>query len=163
MVLVDHELIETLEKVGLSEYGLKTKIEEGGKNFSTGEKQLLALSRGLLRAKSASIIFLDEPTSSLDHKTDEAVQKVIVGDDISDKDATIICIAHRISTIIEYDRVLVLGEGKILEYDEPAALLEKSDGVFKQLCMSTGEGEKLEEIARAAQMKRRQSNLVESN
>lgn len=130
-------------------------VEDDGKNFSTGEKQLVALARGLLRAKSASIIFLDEPTSSLDEKTDKAVQKAIVRDDISDEDATIICIAHRISTIIGYDRVLVLGEGKILEYDEPATLLEQPNSVFKQLCMSTGEGENLEALARAARVKRR--------
>ncbi|GAA5842131.1 hypothetical protein JCM9279_002796 [Rhodotorula babjevae] len=127
---------------------LDMEVTEGGKNFSAGQRQLLALARGILKLKSSSILILDESTASLDHATDERIQQTIRAEMA---DATILCIAHRLRTIIDYTKVLVLDHGRVLEYDTPAALLARDDSAFAALCRKSGEYEQLKEMADKAQ------------
>ncbi|RUS27682.1 P-loop containing nucleoside triphosphate hydrolase protein, partial [Jimgerdemannia flammicorona] len=91
---------------------LETPVNEGGKNFSQGQRQLLCLARALL--KRTKIVLMDEATASVDFATDEAIQKTIQTEFV---DCTILCIAHRLLTVIDYDRILVLDHGKIVEFD----------------------------------------------
>ncbi len=89
--------------------GLETVIEEGGNNFSAGEKQLINISRTLLNPKK--IVLVDEATASIDYKNDERLQKIMKE---RLRDSTVFTIAHRIGTILESDRILVLDKGKIV-------------------------------------------------
>ncbi|KAK3737226.1 hypothetical protein QZH41_001823 [Actinostola sp. cb2023] len=109
---------------GLLEY----RIGENGSGFSVGETQLLCLARALLQR--CKILVLDEATANVDYKTDRLVQQVI-----REKfcNCTVLTIAHRLNTIMDYDRVLVLDRGHVVEYDSPTILAAKSDGVFAQL------------------------------
>lgn len=91
---------------------LNTPVTEGGKNFSQGQRQLLCLARALL--KRSRIVLMDEATASVDFETDKAIQKTI---SVEFADSTILCIAHRLHTVIEYDRILVLDKGNIVEFD----------------------------------------------
>lgn len=123
---------------------LEMMVTEGGKNFSVGQRQLLSLARGILKLSTSSILILDESTASLDQGTDEKIQRTI-RDEMSN--ATILCIAHRLRTIVDYDKILVLGAGEVLEYDTPWNLLDKDDSEFSQLCHKSGEYDELVAIA----------------
>ncbi|UZJ54668.1 hypothetical protein CBS101457_003988 [Exobasidium rhododendri] len=115
---------------------LTTKVAAGGSNFSAGQAQLISLARALLR--DARIVILDEATSSTDFETDAAIQRSIR----EMKQSIIIAVAHRLTTVIDYDRVLVLSRGNIVEFDTPYNLLNKSDddqeAHFKSLCKEAG-------------------------
>lgn len=133
----DERIWRALDQVGLKKtiQGLSMKlesmIEEAG-SFSRGERQLLCLARILLRARK--IVVLDEATSSMDLETDDLVRKVVESEL---KDSTVLAVAHRISTIINFDLILVLENGVVVEADAPAALLA-SGGRFAQLAASQG-------------------------
>jgi ABC-type multidrug transport system fused ATPase/permease subunit len=90
---------------------LETSVSEGGHNFSQGQRQLLCLARALL--KRNKVVLMDEATASVDFETDKAIQKTITTEF---SECTILCIAHRLNTVIEYDRILVLDHGEILEF-----------------------------------------------
>jgi len=123
----DEELWRVIEKSQLKTRieaagGLDSKVEEGGGNYSVGELQLMCLARALLRRQEqGGLLLLDEATSALDSETDAIIQKVIR----ADFKCTTITIAHRIQTLLDYDRVCVLDAGRIVEFDTPQALLEK--------------------------------------
>jgi ATP-binding cassette, subfamily C (CFTR/MRP), member 1 len=122
----DEEIIQALESCGLWENirtrsGLDTVIEEGGGNFSAGEKQLMNISRTLLNPRP--IVLVDEATASIDLKSDDMLQKVLKE---QLQHSTIITIAHRIDTIISSDRILVLDKGRIVELDSPQNLLKRT-------------------------------------
>lgn len=108
-------------------------VIDGGTNFSTGEKQLLCLARALLRDNR--ILILDEATSNVDIKTDYLIQSVLRD---HFKNATVITIAHRLNTVIEYNRIIVMDAGKIVEYDTPQNLLQDRSSLFAQMVASTG-------------------------
>lgn len=127
----DHEIWEALSSVSMDkrvknlENGLHQEISENGSNLSVGERQLLCLVRALL--SNAKIIVLDEATSNVDLECDSIIQKTIRE---KFKTKTILTIAHRIDTIIDYDKILVLKDGIVQEYDAPKKLLENSKSIF---------------------------------
>ncbi|KAJ2649364.1 Transporter of the ATP-binding cassette (ABC) [Coemansia sp. RSA 1250] len=114
--------------------GLDMPVMENGSNFSQGQRQLIALARALV--KRTQVILLDEATASVDAVTDSKIQRTIRTEF---SDATLLCIAHRLRTIVDYDRVLVLDQGEIVEYDTPYQLLNKADGLFRHMCVKSGE------------------------
>lgn len=116
---------------------LDNPVSEGGSNFSQGQRQLLCMARALLR--NSKIIVMDEATASVDFATDKEIQSAIQREFVN---STVICIAHRLNTIITYDKVLVLDHGRVLEYDTPANLLDDSHGKkthFREMCEQSGE------------------------
>ncbi|KAF7378054.1 P-loop containing nucleoside triphosphate hydrolase protein [Mycena sanguinolenta] len=118
-----------------------SKLDEvvtGSSRFSRGQKQLLALARALLRQRN--VVCLDEATSSIDVETDQAIQQTLRS---SFGAATIITIAHRISTVRDYDRIIVLDNGRVVENGSPNELLEIPGGVFRRLL----HGEESESVA----------------
>eukprot|EP00475_Leptophrys_vorax_P018826 TRINITY_DN25709_c0_g1_i1.p1 TRINITY_DN25709_c0_g1~~TRINITY_DN25709_c0_g1_i1.p1 ORF type:complete len:324 (+),score=16.45 TRINITY_DN25709_c0_g1_i1:32-973(+) len=113
---------------------LEADVAEYGENFSVGERQLLCLARVLLRKNR--ILIMDEATSSVDFETDRLIQNTIRTHMV---DTTMLIIAHRINTVIDASRILVLSHGEVMEYDRPAVLLERADGPFTSLVDDTGE------------------------
>ena len=111
-------------------FHLYRQVEEDGKNFSLGEKQLLGLSRAVV--KKSKVLVLDEATSSVDYETDAKIQRKIKEN--FGKDTTILTIAHRLKTIIDYDKVLVLDAGEVKEFDKPYTLFKQKDSIFRGLC-----------------------------
>ncbi|EQB51307.1 ABC transporter [Colletotrichum gloeosporioides Cg-14] len=107
--------------------GLQSVVEEEGLNFSLGQRQLMALARALVR--DAKIIVCDEATSSVDLATDQKVQQTME----SFRGKTLLCIAHRLETIIGYDRICVLDKGEVAELGTPLELFDKG-GMFTSMC-----------------------------
>jgi ABC-type multidrug transport system fused ATPase/permease subunit len=120
---------------------LSSKISEGGLNLSQGQRQLLCLARAIVARPK--IMVLDEATSAVDMETDALIQRSIREEF---QDSTLIVIAHRLSTIADFDKILVMGDGKALEYDEPRLLMEKENGAFRKMVEESGEREILERI-----------------
>ena len=125
----DESMIDCLKSIEmdyiLEEEGLNFTIKENGDNLSAGEKQLICMARAMIR--KSKIIIMDEATSSIDYNTEQLIQKVILN---NLKDSTVLTIAHRIKTILEYDRILVLEKGQLVEQGSPKELIEKKDGHF---------------------------------
>jgi ABC-type multidrug transport system fused ATPase/permease subunit len=90
---------------------LETLVNEGGKNFSQGQRQLLCLARAL--QKRNRIVLMDEATANVSYEMDKAIQKTITTEF---EDSTVLCIAHRLNSIIDYDRILVMDQGLIAEF-----------------------------------------------
>lgn len=128
---------------------LLSPITESGSNLSQGQRQLLCLARALL--KSPRVLLMDEATASIDYATDAKIQDTLR----ELKDNTIITIAHRLQTIIDYDKVLVLEKGEVVEFDAPWELVRKEGGVFRGMCEMSGDLEGLLEGARKASEARR--------
>ncbi|POS84754.1 hypothetical protein EPUL_003663 [Erysiphe pulchra] len=111
---------------------LDSVVDDEGSNFSLGQRQLIALARALVR--KSQIIICDEATSSVDMETDEKIQKTML---TAFKGKTLLCIAHRLKTIINFDRICVLERGNIIELDAPRALWNKG-GIFRSMCDKSG-------------------------
>ena len=129
----DEEIISILKKIGFEytetdEQILNRKIEQGGSNLSVGEKQLICIARAILR--KTKIVVMDEATANIDMKTEEKIQKAL---QYVLNDSTVITVAHRIKTIIDYDKILVLDNGKIIEFDTPQNLLKQEKSLFYEL------------------------------
>jgi ATP-binding cassette subfamily C (CFTR/MRP) protein 1 len=107
-------------------------VEEEGLNFSLGQRQLMALARALVRG--SRIIVCDEATSSVDMETDDKIQRTMAA---GFKGKTLLCIAHRLKTIIGYDRICVMDKGSIAELDTPLRLYE-AGGIFRSMCDRSG-------------------------
>jgi len=113
-----------------SGYGLNYAITEGGKNLSSGQRQLICLARALLR--KSKILVLDEATSSVDSGTDAQVQETIRREFVN-KGVSVITVAHRLDTVLGSDKIAVLGAGELIEYGTPSELLNISNGSLRQL------------------------------
>lgn len=132
----DEEVSGALALVGLSveeKYPLHHPVAEGGGNLSVGERQLCCIARALLR--KPKLLVLDEATASIDGASDARIQDMIRA---NFQGATVLTIAHRLHTIADYDRVLVLADGAVAEFDAPAALL-RNGGMFADMVQSLGE------------------------
>lgn len=117
------------ENAGDSRFTLDSTVGDEGTNFSAGEKQLIALCRALVR--QSNILVLDEATSSVDVETDTKLQQTIQNEFAS---CTILCVAHRLNTIAHYDRVLVMDDGRVAEFDEVLNLFDNEGSIFRSLC-----------------------------
>jgi len=146
----DSDLWHTLSEVNLKSYveklegQLNTDMSMSSSVFSAGQKQLVCLARTLLRHNK--ILVLDEATANVDIETDEFIQKKIIE---RFRDCTVITIAHRLITIANYDKIMVMDKGRVAEYDSPYLLMVKSkgdksitktDGIFAQMVLKSGEG-----------------------
>jgi ATP-binding cassette subfamily C (CFTR/MRP) protein 1 len=120
------------DKTTHSRIHLDATVEEEGLNFSLGQRQLMALARALVR--NSQIIVCDEATSSVDMDTDQKIQRTIA---TGFKGKTLLCIAHRLKTIIGYERICVMAQGRIAELDTPLGLWEKG-GIFRGMCERSG-------------------------
>lgn len=124
---------------------LDMKVTEHGENLSVGERQLLCLARALLRvvkeeggSGGGGLLLMDEATANIDTHTDALIQATLQQE--LDAGCTVLTIAHRLITVCNYDRVLVMSHGEVVEYDTPAALLGKGKGgVFFEMCERTGD------------------------
>lgn len=114
--------------------GIDSIVTEGGSNFSVGQRQLLCLARAILSKNK--ILILDEATASVDRRTDQMLHESLHE---SFGNATVIAVAHRLDTVIDHDYILVLGQGKVLEFGPPAELLRISGGAFSTMVDDTGE------------------------
>uniref|UniRef100_A0A8C3UYV3 ABC-type glutathione-S-conjugate transporter n=1 Tax=Catharus ustulatus TaxID=91951 RepID=A0A8C3UYV3_CATUS len=134
----DEEVWKALELAHLKTYvqglpeGLLHLVSEGGENLSVGQRQLVCLARALLR--KAKILILDEATAAVDLETDNLIQTTIRSEFA---DCTVLTIAHRLHTIMDSNRVMVLHAGQIVEFDSPEELLKKQ-GVFSGMAKDAG-------------------------
>uniref|UniRef100_A0A674EKH8 Multidrug resistance-associated protein 4 n=1 Tax=Salmo trutta TaxID=8032 RepID=A0A674EKH8_SALTR len=138
----DEDLWNALQEVQLKSVveelpnKMETVLAESGSNFSVGQRQLVCLARAVLRKNR--ILIIDEATANVDPRTDELIQKTI-----RDKfrECTVLTIAHRLNTIIDSDRILVLGAGMIQEFDEPYVLLQNQESALYRIVQQTGKAE----------------------
>uniref|UniRef100_A0A672GU87 ATP-binding cassette, sub-family C (CFTR/MRP), member 10 n=1 Tax=Salarias fasciatus TaxID=181472 RepID=A0A672GU87_SALFA len=129
----DRRLLEVLDQCHLSSAvsrmgGLDAEVGDRGQSFSAGQRQLLCLARALLT--DAKVLCIDEATASVDQRTDQLLQRTI-RDEFHDR--TVLTIAHRINTILDCERVLVMHAGKVVEFDSPAALCRSDGSIFQRL------------------------------
>ncbi|KAK1128362.1 hypothetical protein K0M31_002826 [Melipona bicolor] len=127
--LQEVELKETIAEMAA---GLNSKVSEEGSNFSVGQRQLLCLVRALVR--NNKIMVLDEATANVDPQTDSLIQQTVRKKFM---DCTVITIAHRLNTIMDSDKILVMDQGCLVEYDHPYVLLQKK-GYFYSMVQQTG-------------------------
>ena len=135
----DDEIWKALELAHLKEYatglesGLQHEVAEGGENLSVGQRQLVCLARALLR--KTKILILDEATAAVDLETDDLIQATIRKEF---EECTVLTIAHRLNTIMDYDRIMVLDKGIIAEFDSPNDLLENTNSIFHSMAKDAG-------------------------
>lgn len=139
------QLVEMAEKGG----GLEMTVDERGNNLSQGERQLVCIARALLR--NARVLIQDEATANIDTATDAIIQQVLRTSDAF-VNATTISIAHRLHTIIDSDRCLVLDRGCVVEHDAPAALAKRAQSRFKDLLQDSGSSRHLTVLATQASL-----------
>ncbi|XP_017782317.1 PREDICTED: multidrug resistance-associated protein 1 isoform X1 [Nicrophorus vespilloides] len=135
----DQEVWTALDQAHLKNFvkglsaGLNHEVSEGGENLSVGQRQLICLSRALLR--KTKVLVLDEATAAVDLETDDLIQRTIRTEF---KDCTVLTIAHRLNTIMDSDRVIVLDKGTIVEFDSPPRLLQNRGSIFYSMCRDAG-------------------------
>ena len=122
-----HAFVSSLED------GIMYNISEGGENLSVGQRQLVCLARALL--KKTRILVLDEATAAVDLETDDLIQGTIRKEF---RESTVLTIAHRLNTIMDYDRIMVLDKGLIAEFDTVKCLVKKKDGIFHSMVKDAG-------------------------
>ncbi|XP_030649011.1 multidrug resistance-associated protein 5 [Chanos chanos] len=138
----DAEIWEALERTHIKDMvsqlpnSLHSEVTENGENFSVGERQLLCVTRALLR--HSKILLLDEATAAIDTETDRLLQETIR---CSFKGCTTLIIAHRLNTVLSCDRVMVLDQGQILEFDAPSTLLANENSRFRAM-MEAADGKR---------------------
>lgn len=121
-----------------SALSLSSPVASGGSNLSQGQKQLLCLARAIL--SRPKVLLLDEATSAVDMETDRLIQDSIRQEF---SDSTLLVIAHRLSTVVDFDRILVIKDGVTAEFGTPKELLEIEDGIFKEMISHSGEKDEL--------------------
>ncbi|XP_046746878.1 ATP-binding cassette sub-family C member 4-like isoform X1 [Diprion similis] len=148
----DAVLWDSLREVELGNavQSLGFQVAGGGANFSVGQRQLICLARAILR--NNRLLVLDEATANIDRRTDALIQDTIRR---RFADCTVLTIAHRLNTIMDSDRVLVMAEGRIVEFNHPHLLLKNRNGHFFQMLQQTGKtmAEKLSEIAESSYLR----------
>ncbi|XP_059046549.1 multidrug resistance-associated protein 1 isoform X1 [Achroia grisella] len=138
-VYTDEQLWQSLEHAHLKNFvkglasGLLHEISEGGENLSVGQRQLVCLARALLR--KTPLLVLDEATAAVDLETDELIQKTIRSEFAS---CTVLTIAHRLNTIMDSTRVMVLDKGQLVEYAPPDQLLQDKNSIFYSMAKEAG-------------------------
>ena len=128
-------LADALEHAGLRRAMASEEVAKGGSNLSSGERQLLCFARALLHRRA--VLVLDEATSNLDEQTDAAIQRLLRG---QFGGMTVLTIAHRLVTVIDYDTILVMGGGQLLEAGAPSELLRREDGALRSMAAALGSG-----------------------
>ncbi|KAK0665534.1 multidrug resistance protein ABC superfamily, partial [Cercophora samala] len=147
----DKEVIDALRQVGLldsrEEGGkftdLSFSLAERGSNISQGQRQLVRIARAVLKA--SKVVILDEATASIDHDSDLEIQACI-----RSMEATVITIAHRLRTVIDYDRIIILDAGPVMECDHSWQLLQDKTGIFRGMCDTAVDREELFALSKAA-------------
>ena len=132
---------------------LSSPVSESGSNLSQGQRQLLCLARAML--KNPTVLVMDEATASIDYVTDAKIQETI-----RELTGTVITIAHRLQTIVDYDKVLVLDKGEVIEYAHPWELISDEDSLFRSMCEMSGE---LDVLLQAAKRKWDEGRLVDDS
>ncbi|KAF1319108.1 Abc transporter c family member 5, partial [Globisporangium splendens] len=127
------EKVEMKEQIGSLENQLSYELSENGENFSVGERQMLCMARALLT--QTRIVVMDEATASIDHATEKKLQTMI---DRDFKDATVLTIAHRLATVLDSDRIMVLSDGNVVEFDSANNLVQNPKGAFYELAREGG-------------------------
>ncbi|KAJ7078086.1 hypothetical protein C8R44DRAFT_992812 [Mycena epipterygia] len=122
---------------------LDSTISSGGSNLSVGQRQILALARAIVR--DSKLLILDEATSAIDFKTDTVIQSSLRNE--LKPDVTVITVAHRLQTILDSDKIMVLDEGRIVEFDAPKVLLKNPKGKLRALVDESGDKDKLYAMA----------------
>jgi len=136
----DEQLWNVLQQVGIDdrvrseEGGLDAGVVDGGRNYSVGERQLLCLARAMLKG-GCKVVLMDEASASVDKATDARIQAVVR---TFFRGVTMLTIAHRLRTVIDYDRILVLDAGKVVEFDSPSRLLGTPGGALFQMVEAMG-------------------------
>jgi ATP-binding cassette subfamily C (CFTR/MRP) protein 4 len=156
----DEEMWSALEKVQLkgevqgTVLGLSCEVGEGGANFSHGQRQLICLARAILR--KSRLLVIDEATANVDMTTDSIIQTAIRTEFSA---CTVLTIAHRLHTVMDSDRIMVLDFGKIKEFDEPYFLLQNPSGLLSFMVSQLGDDEKkkLQQIAKEAHKRRKKA------
>ncbi|XP_053695519.1 multidrug resistance-associated protein 1 isoform X1 [Sabethes cyaneus] len=128
---LEHAHLKTFVK-GLTA-GINHEVSEGGENLSVGQRQLICLARALLR--KTKVLILDEATAAVDLETDDLIQRTIRTEF---KDCTVLTIAHRLNTIMDSDKVIVLDKGQIVEYASPSELLQSRSSAFYSMAKDAG-------------------------
>lgn len=135
----DDLLWKALEEVKLKNIpilkalGLQTLVTAGGGNFSVGQRQLICLARAIL--SNNKILVLDEATANVDPETDALIQETIREKFV---DSTVLTIAHRLNTVMDSHKILVMNFGRVAEFDTPKNLLNTDDSIFKSMINATG-------------------------
>ena len=135
----DQQIWAALEQSHLKTYvtdlenGLQHEVQEGGENLSVGQRQLVCLARALLR--KTKVLILDEATAAVDLETDDLIQATIRKEFA---DSTVLTIAHRLNTIMDYEKIMVLDKGLLVEYNTPNNLLEDESSIFHGIAADAG-------------------------
>ncbi|KAF8825214.1 hypothetical protein HHX47_DHR7000133 [Lentinula edodes] len=148
----DAALYDALRSAGLysiqsededARVGLDTAVASGGGNLSVGQRQIIALARAMVR--ESKLLILDEATSAIDYKTDAVIQSSLRHE--LKGDVTLITVAHRLQTIMDADKIMVLDAGRIVEYDSPEELLKNESGHLRALVDESADKEHLYQMA----------------
>ncbi|XP_062546104.1 multidrug resistance-associated protein 1 isoform X7 [Armigeres subalbatus] len=135
----DDDVWKALEHAHLKSFvkgltaGINHEVSEGGENLSVGQRQLICLARALLR--KTKVLILDEATAAVDLETDDLIQRTIRTEF---KDCTVLTIAHRLNTIMDSDKVIVLDRGQISEFAAPSELLQNKSSAFYSMAKDAG-------------------------
>lgn len=139
----DSQLYDALQRAGLIKAGdqqqqqqqqrftLDSAIDDGGANLSIGQRSLVSLARAIV--KDSKIMVLDEATAAVDLETDAEIQRAI-REECKRSSKTLLCIAHRLRTIIGWDKILVMDAGEVVDFAPPLELFDKEDSVFRSMC-----------------------------